>query len=166
MTGPDVSHLSGPDAVVALRSFPRRFRVAVLPIDDPEVEELAARIGPDGHSAVDHVHHATATFLLLERALHDLLHADGAVLHPAVTDAAARGWDTPPGLRADDALDLLADAAGSLADAAAQVHSPDWTREATVAGGGTISVLGLVREAARAGGESLTAAERTLAAVR
>lgn len=166
MSGPDVSHLSGPDAVVALRTFPRRFRLAVLPLDDPEVEELAYRVGPDGHSALDQVHHATATFVLLTRALHDLLATEPPTLLPAVTDPGARGWDTPPGLLVGDALDLLHDAAGALADAAERIHSPDWSREAPVAGGGSVTALDLVREAARAGGEALAAAERTLAAVR
>src|SRR4029077_10234551 len=52
----DLSQLSGPDAVVALRSYPRRFREALAPVpDDPDIDELVHRISPDGTATIDHV---------------------------------------------------------------------------------------------------------------
>ena len=114
----DLSRLSGPDAVVALRSYPRRFRAAAVPVEgDPLVEEWSGRIGPEGTSALDTVVATANTWALLGRALHEVLVQDDPVLHAAVADPHERSWPLPPGTTVTDALDRLGDEADQLADA-------------------------------------------------
>lgn len=163
----DLSRLSGPDAVVALRSYPRRFRAAALPIEgDPVVEQWAGRIGPAGTSALDTIVATTNSWVLLGRALHQVLVQDQPVLHAAVVDPAERVWDLPPGLGVVDALDHLAEQADELADAVERIHPPDLERTGSIAGGGTITAFDLVADAVRVGAEGLTLVEQTIAAVR
>lgn len=167
MSVPDVSNLAAPDAVVALRSFPRRFRSVVLPLaDDPTVEAFAERIGPDGHSALDQVVAVANTWALLGQALRQVLINDEAVLHGGVLDPNQREWAVPPGTSVDGALDRLADEATALADAVDSVPSRDWSRTGSVAGGATVSALDLVREAVRSGGQGLADAEAEIKAAR
>jgi hypothetical protein len=167
MSSIDLSHLSGPDALVALRSFPRRFRSAAIPIEgDPDVEEWAQRIGPDGRSVVDILWHTTSSWVLFGQALHQVLTTDDPVVHPAVADADARAWETPAGTTVEDALTHLSDAVTELAAKVAAIHSPDWNRTGRVAGGGSTSALDLVRETVRVGSEGLHEVQTTIDAVR
>jgi hypothetical protein len=167
MSVPDVSNLAAPDAVVALRSYPRRFRSAVLPIeDDPTVEAFAERVGPAGHSAVETVVAVANTWALLREALRQVLISDDAVLHPGITDPAQRAWELPPGTSVDGALDRLADEATGLADAADAVPGRDWNRTGAVAGGGTTTAIDLVRESVRTGAQGLADAEAAIRAAR
>lgn len=167
MSVPDVSNLAAPDAVVALRSYPRRFRSAVLPIaDDPTVEAFAERIGPDGESAVDIVVAVANSWVLIGQALRQVLINDDAVVHAGATDPSAREWEVPPGTSVDGALERLGDEATALADAVDAVPSRDWSRTGSVAGGGTVTALDLVREAVRTGGQGLADAEAAIAAAR
>lgn len=167
MSVPDVSQLAAPDAEVALRSYPRRFRAAVLPItDDPAVEALAERVGPGGRSAVDLVVAVTNTWVLLAQALRQVLVDENPVLHPGVGDPGQREWDVPPGTSAEGALDRLADEATALADAAGRVSSRDWSRTGAVAGGAQVSAIDLAREAVRVGAQGLVDAEAAIRAAR
>jgi hypothetical protein len=167
MSSLDLSNLSGSDAVVALRSYPRRFRSAVAAIkDDPNAEELAHRIGAGGHSAVDVLLQTRNTWVLQARALHDALVNKDPVVHAAVVDAAQREWAALPDATVDEALAQLAEEAGAVADAVEHIHNPDLSRTATVAGGATVTVLDLVREAVRTGADGLRSVETTLASVR
>lgn len=167
MSVPDVSQLAAPDAVVALRSYPRRIRAAVLPLaDDPTVEALAERVGPEGHSAVDIVVAVTNTWVLLAQALRQILVSDEPVLHAGVLDPSEREWDPPPGTSADGALDRLGDEATVLADAVDGVASRDWSRTGTVAGGGSITAIDLVRESVRVGAQGLADAQAAIRAAR
>ena len=168
MSVPDVSNLSAPDAVVSLRSYPRRFRTAVLPItDDPTVEALAERVGPDGRSAADVVVSVTNTWVLLGQALRQILIEEAPVVHAGVVDPAQRVWDAPPGSTVDGALDRLADEATALADAADAVSSRDWGRTGSVAGdGATTTALDVLREAVRTGAQGVIDAEAAVAAAR
>jgi hypothetical protein len=166
MTALNLSRLSGPDAVAALRSYARRFRTAILPTDDPEVEELAYQIGPDGHSALDHTVAATNTFVLIGQALRQTLATDDPLVHAATTDAAQREWATPPGLHVREAIERLGEEAGALADQAEGIELHTWNRVARVAGGGEITALGLLKEAVAAGAEHLRAATEDVAAAR
>ena len=66
MTGLDVSKLLPPDALAALRSYPRRFRNEVASIEgDDDMEELAARIGPSGESAIQIMSDVSRTWTVL-----------------------------------------------------------------------------------------------------
>ncbi len=168
MTGLDVSKLLPPDALTALRSYPRRFRNEVTSFEgDDSVEELAARIGPDGESAIQIMSDVSRTWTLLAEALRQTLTTDDAVLHAAVVDPAQRSWDTPPSDSLDDVLTVLDHAADDLTGRMASVAGlDDWNRRATVAGGGEVSALDLVRSATVAGHDGLAAVHAALAAAR
>ncbi|HJR26074.1 MAG TPA: hypothetical protein VJ804_11405, partial [Acidimicrobiales bacterium] len=85
------------DAVVALRSLPRRFRGLFAGREqDESPEDLAHRVGPDGAAPVDHVVAATGAVTFLGRALEQVLLEDDPVLHPAVLDREARDWGDAP----------------------------------------------------------------------
>lgn len=163
----DLSRLSGPDAVVALRSYPRRFRAAAVPVEgDPLVEEWSGRIGPEGTSALDAIVATANTWALLGRALHEVLVQDDPVLHAAVADPHERSWPLPPGTTVTDALDRLGDEADQLADAVERIHPPDLQRPGRVAGGGSVTAFDLVADAVQTGADGLAQVTRTIAAVR
>lgn len=167
MNALDLSNLTPSDAVVALRSYPRRYRAALAPVDDDEsIEELAARVGPDGHSAVELATDTVRTWTVLGQALHQLLVADTPVIHPAVLDASQRHWDAPVVETVDSVLEQLGDGAGELADEIERMSAEQWKRRATAAGGASVGALDLAREAVRVGHDNLAAVERTLAALR
>ena len=154
------------DAVVALRSMGRRWRGLFAGLDEDESPDaLAQRPGADGHSALDHATHATRTLSLLGRALEQVVVDDDAVLHPTVTDPSQREWpEATAGV--DDAIDELAHEADRLADRAGQVAAADWTRSATVAGGGEVDALTVLWDAVDSAVTELKAAESTLREVR
>jgi hypothetical protein len=168
MTGLDVSHLLPPDALAALRSFPRRYRSEVASFEgDEAIEELAARIGPDGESAIQIMSDVSRTWSVLSEALRQTLVSDDAVLHPAVLDPAQRSWDTPAPDSLEDVLTVLGHAAEALTDRMAAVSDPaDWNRRASVAGGGEVTALDLVRSATVVGRDGLTAVRRAMDAAR
>ena len=83
----DTSSISPNDAVTALRSYPRRFRSALSPIDgDESIEELGQQVGPDGESAVDQTAHVVRTWTVLREALRQIQVNDTPVVHGAVID--------------------------------------------------------------------------------
>jgi hypothetical protein len=166
MTPLDLSRLSRPDAVAALRSYARRFRSVVLPTDDPDTEERAYRVGPDGHAALDHVVHVTNAAVLLGQALRQVLTEREPVLHPAVSDADQRAWSVPPGTTIADALDRLEEEFAALAGQVDAIEPPGWDRTAPVAGGGTVTAGDVVREAVRAGADGLQRTSAVVDAVR
>lgn len=158
----DLAHLTPQDAVVTLRSLPRRFRTTLRPVDDDNLDELAERIASSGHSPLDHLVDADRSLTMLHQALDQVLHHDQPVLAPAVMDPGAREW--PPaqgGLEAE--LAHLEGSAVAFADAASRVPAADWGRTGTVAGGGTtVEALDLLREAVRTGVTDLRTAQRDL----
>lgn len=168
MTGLDVSKLLPPDALTALRSYPRRFRNEVASFEgDDSVEELAARIGPDGESAIQIISDVSRTWTLLAEALRQTLTSGDAVLHPAVLDPVQRSWDAPPSESLDDVLMVLEHSAEALTDRMAAVTGLDeWNRRAVVAGGGEVTALDLVRSATVAGHDGLARVHAALAAAR
>ena len=163
----DLTKLTPKDAVAALRSYPRRFRSALAPIDDDErVEELGQQAGPDGQSAVEKTADVVRTWTVLREALRQIEVNDTPVVHAAVVDPAQRDWEAPVRETVATVLEQLDDEAASFADAVATVPSEQWTRSATVAGGGSVTALEVVREAVRVGHDQLAAVEKTLAALR
>ncbi len=167
MTSLDLSRLSGPEAAVAMRTYGRRFRQSILPIaDDPDAEELAQRIGPGGHSALDLVITTANTWVLLGQALHQVLIQDDPVLHAGVLDPHERVWDAPTTASVPEQLARLDDEATTFAEAIDAVHSPDWGRTGRIAGGPSVSAFDMVKEAVRTGADNLHQVETTLAALR
>ena len=157
------------DAVVALRSLPRRFRALFAGLgEDESPDDVAHRIGGDGHSALDHVTAATRTVTFLGRALEQVLVEDDPVLHPAVTDPAARAWEPVPAAgTVEEHLVELGAASGALADRAERVAPADWGRAARVAGADAdVGAAAVLWDAVDSAVAHLRAAERTLAEVR
>jgi len=151
--------ISPGDAAVALRSLPRRYRAALRPIDDDQVEEWAQQVGADGSSAVEHLAGAARGITMLHQALRQVMHASSPpVLLPAVLDASAREWGHTDG-DVEAELVLLADEAEAMAQTVTDAPGKDWTRTATVAGhDGEITALDVVAEAVRTGVDELKAA--------
>ncbi|HEY5155818.1 MAG TPA: hypothetical protein VIJ47_13845 [Acidimicrobiales bacterium] len=168
MTPPPSSNLAPSDAVVALRSFPRRYRGVFASVEgDDGIEAMAARLGPDGESAAGVVSDVTRTWAVLTEALRQIVFTDGAVLHPAVGDARQRSWDDGHPDALDDTLVLLGHEADALADLVGRVTTAqDWSREAAVAGGGTVTAIAVLRDAVQVGAAGLAQAEAILRAVR
>ncbi|MEX1216899.1 MAG: hypothetical protein WEA11_00095 [Acidimicrobiales bacterium] len=166
MADHDASALSPSDAAVAMATWPRRYRSAFAPFLDDDLGEWAARMGPDGISALDLAVNSVRTWILLERALHDIRLNDSPTLHPAVAQASARHWDTTGSETLETVLDQIDDVAASFAEVIAATPATDWLRTASVAGGGTLTALDVVHEAVRVGADNLRAIDRTLAALR
>ena len=150
--------LSPADAVVALRSFPRRFR-EVLTLGPGEDESVLHRNGPDGRSALDHVDLAGRDLAVLADAVDAVLTQDRPTLHPAVGDPAARSYAVDPGVDATAALDLLTLEAGGLADRVEHVAAGEWSRTGSAAGGGDLTAVDVLREAVSTTAAHLRAAE-------
>lgn len=134
------------DAVVAMRSWPRRYRSALLPIDDPIVEARAVTIGPRGRSATDLAADTVRSLALLERALHDVLVTETPILHPAVLDRSGRHWDAAVAETPQAVLDQLDDRSASFADAIERTTATEWLRTGTCSGR-SVTALDLVGEA-------------------
>jgi hypothetical protein len=163
----DTSRLSPADAAVTMRSLPRRFRAALGSIGDEEqAAEVAERIGPDGHSALDHLAAVVGTLSLLERALEQVLVDDRPTLHPATMDRQARSWEPPAERGLEPTLDELSEAAARMADRIERAGADDWSRTGEVPGGRSVTALDLVREAVATAIDHLREAERTMAAVK
>lgn len=152
------------DAIVAMRSWPRRYRAELLPVEDPVVEARAVTIGPAGVSATDLTADTVRSLTLLERALHDVLVTDEPVLHPAIADRAARHWEAAVSESPQSVLSQLDDRAESFAAAIERVDTTEWTRAGTCAGN-RISALDLVGEAVDTAASNLRAMTALLASL-
>jgi hypothetical protein len=151
------------DAAVALRTFPRRYRSVLQPIEDDNVDEWAHRVSASGTSAFDHLVQASRGITVLHQALRQALNAsEPPTLPPAVLDESARGFDTSQGGSVDAELDLLADEAEAMATTISDAPGAAWKRTATVAGGGgEVTTLQIAQEAVRTGVTHLKAAQQT-----
>jgi len=156
----DHPNLSPSDAVVALRSFPRRYR-GLLATDDDDPGGVAMR-RPDaaGWSALEHAAHVANA---LEQAAHDLEAAhrsDGvSVADPA--DAPASG-----AADVDSTLERLTTASERLVDAIGRYRPDDWARTVGAPGGRTVDALWIVRAAVQEGARHLRQAEQVVAQVK
>lgn len=170
MTDAWLSSVWPPDAQVALRSYPRRFRALLAALDEDErPDDLAHRPGAGGRSALDHAADAAATFRLVTDALGRVVAGDRPEVPAGAVDEAARAG-TPPLAGSRTTSGVLADldeAAGTLADRIGAVAAGDWGRTAVVAGTGReVTALDPVREAVRTGRARLLDAQRVLSEVR
>jgi hypothetical protein len=168
--GPDVSRLAPSDAVVAMRSYPRRFRGAFTSFEDDESpDDLVRRPGPDNLSALDHADRAARTFSLLGRALNSVLVEESPVLAPAVANEEEHN-PAPPGAPPTSmtaTLDLVTLEANAVADLAERVPAEDWGRIGTIAGSGhQVRALDMLREAVRSGSVHLRAAQEAIDSAR
>jgi hypothetical protein len=138
------SSLTPPDAIVALRSLPRRFRATVMPTP----EDLPT---PD----------AVTTALEAAGTAAGQLDAVGAQLRAVLINSSPEVAVAPPSSAGDraTALDRLTSAASAVADLAASQPADAWVRTGR-RGGTTVTAADLLREAVDAGVAQLRVAER------
>ncbi len=165
--GLDLGAMQPPDAVVAVRSLPRRWRgafAAATAGDDEDTEAvLRRRPAGEGESALEHACRVVVALRLLDRHLRRALVDEGPELSPAdipvgeVEACAVRSAEAVLGGLAETAEDLAATLDGVASDA--------WLRPATLEGIPT-DVRGLARAAAHEGTHHLREAEQVLREVR
>ncbi|MDQ2649640.1 MAG: hypothetical protein M3Z03_08795 [Actinomycetota bacterium] len=145
------------DAVVALRSLPRRFRGLVAGLgDDESPEALVQRPGADGSSALAHLVAATRGVAAAGRGLDAIQHGDAPIVDPV--DLAPDGSTGS----LDERLAELGWETDAAADAVERVDAGAWSRTGQVAGGDSVTALELVWQAVDAAVAHLKAAEQAL----
>lgn len=131
--GFDAGTVSVSDAVVALRTFPRRWRAAMaVPEDEPD-DVLRRRPAPDVWSALEYAAHTRDSIAVNGWAMAKALTEDHPVLEwPGGDDAAIPASDAPD---APTALDELSANCERVAARAERTDAGDWHRPVTVRGG-------------------------------
>lgn len=162
--GIDPESINPPDAIAALRSFPRRWRSALaLVADDPSASELVRRRSGDSWSALEHARY-TADLLQSTR---EHVRRTRREERPNLGNGPTR----PSGQQGsgDDALDTALSAIGehapALADALDELPAEDWRRSATVDGRET-TILSMARRSVAEAADHLRAAEQALRTAR
>ncbi len=161
--GLDVRSLLPVDTIAALRSFGRRWRGALLPVDDDDVADACLVVGPDGVSALDVVNETIAALASLHRVVDDIARTDRPVVLAEVLDPTRRHFTGLVVDDVDEALDLLAAEATGLADRLGRLLADDWSRVGVRSGSGAeVTILDVAREAVRTAADGLRTAERAL----
>ena len=151
------------DAVVALRSFPSRWRIALAHhLDDTDPEGvLAGRPTANDWSALEHAGHVRDVLHALDIRLQRVLREDEPVLPETHI--------TPPSGANEQGLAVVMAALTVSTDQFSQtielVPSAAWSRKGR-RNGEIVSALDLIREAVHEGTHHLGLATRTLAEVR
>ena len=145
--GFDAAPLSPPDAVVALRSFPRRF----AEIGQPDDDDIDAEGGGPSVTTLAAAEAAAGAIAASGEQLRRVLVEDRPDLGPAPAVGAG-----PAGAPAD-AIDRLRAAAGGVADLAAAQPASAWSRTGR-RNGQNVSAADLLREAVHAGAHELRVA--------
>ncbi len=130
-----MSSLSLSDAIVTLKSFPRRFSEAVAgPADDPAfVRALLAR-GNDGLNSVDILEQTTARLDELATTIAALPRISVPSTTASPTWTRTTDLDTDPKARITGLLSNLKRAASAAADAVESRRSDDLDREVSIDG--------------------------------
>lgn len=162
----DLRRLAPSDAVVALASYPRRFRNALAPVrDDESIIETVTTPGPDGRSALDVARHTLEVWTQISTALWSAhLGAQwrsGGDPADTADDIADDTADDP-----QEVVERIDSAARSIVDLAGRFTGKDWKRSATMVDGEPGSALDLLREAVAVGHDDLAEISSILAAVR
>ncbi len=164
--GLDYDTVSPGDALVAVRSFPRRYR-ALLTVLDPEEDGesvLRRRPAPGTWSAVEYTAHVADVLDELAAAIRRIVVVDHPTIHTADADQRAAeqrygDWE------AAEALFALEHACARLAEVLEGVDPGDWTRTGTL-DWGERDALTLARTAVHEGAHHLRDVQRGLQAVR
>ena len=152
------------DAVVALRTLPRRVNAA-LGVVDEATEGRAHQLGADGVSAIEAILGATATLAVLEKGLSDVSILDDALLHPAVTNRRLRSIELTTNEPTEAVVEQFTERVTALADLAESIKGKDWSRTGVVADA-RVSALDLLRDAVEVGVDALAQVERIIASLR
>lgn len=159
----DASHVSGPDAIVTLRSFRRRFAEAFDQAEGADV--LSQR--PQG-SPWPPAEHAAATATALAAigvALKQVMVSENPAVQLPEADGAGPASARPQGEDETPAAILahLGEVARSVADVMAEIHGDAWTRTGQTPGG-PVSALDMARLGVRIGVDHLRGAEQAITA--
>lgn len=162
--GLDLDAIQPPDAVVAVRSLPRRWRGAFAKAGDEEDTEALLRRRPaSGASAVELACRVAEVLGLLERHVRRASVSEQPDLLPADVDPAAVAACAERA--SGEVLDQLSGASETLATSLDRVPSGAWLRPATLDGHLT-DLRGLARAAVHEGTHHLRDVERVLREVR
>ncbi|MEZ5230815.1 MAG: hypothetical protein R2710_30325 [Acidimicrobiales bacterium] len=155
--------LTPTNLIATLRSFERRYGAVTGPMrSDPELLARADAPGPDGDSMVDLCNRALrAVSMLGAEAERIATHVD-PVSPAAAFDPETWADGSAPVATMAEATDVIASTANQLADRLDGLQSDEWNRTTTITGGGSMSLIDVVRAIAREGVETLRRAERQL----
>ena len=157
--GLDPRSVSPGDAAVALRSYPRRYRLLLVRPDDEEgARVVTQRPAPDQWSALEHAAHVAGVAEAVAEAVERI----------RVHDVPAVSLDhgSPRAETVDDVLDRLAASHERLATLVDRIQGKEWQRPGRLPGGETATALDLVRHAVHAGAHHRREIERVVATVR
>jgi hypothetical protein len=162
--GLDPGSIKPPDAVAALRSFPRRWRAALSVVaDDPSTDELVRRRAEESSWSV--LEHAWYVAELLRRCGEQVAQVRSAD-RPNLTADDPRRWVDRGGYGdrgLDAALDRIGDQANALAATLAGLAPDDWLRAGEL-DGTEITILALAQRTVAGAADHLRATERALRA--
>ncbi len=151
--------MSPADAVVALRSYPRRYRALLVRPDDDEGADVVTRRPAAGRwSALEHATHVAQVFEVVAEAVRALrLHDDPEVqVEPGLPSAGT----------VDEVVARVGAGAERLAGIVEELAGDDWRRSGRLPTGETVSALDVVRHAVHAGAHHRREAERAVNEVR
>ncbi len=149
------------DVVITLRSFGRRLDEALAPVlADDDLRDLLGSPTRSTPAISETVESLAVAMPVLARAIEVAATANDPVVPAGVTDASEREpADVGPPPSFDTARAAAVDAANDVAEQLDRASSATVRRTARVAGGGTVSVLEIGREAARTAIGALRAVE-------
>jgi hypothetical protein len=163
--GFDGRSLSPPDAVVALRSFPRRYGGVLrkpgeeTDEDDAEMEDAVGRRNASGWSALAHGQWAAQAIEALGNALYQVLVRDQpAVSLPPVDPPTAPSAAGGPGT----VMARIEAATVKLAHTADGTKGDEWNRTGRLDDGSPVTAADLLRAAVHQGVHHLRLAEKVL----
>lgn len=165
--GFDYPQLSPGDAVVALRSFPRRYRVAFAGFDeDDDVDALVhRRPAPGVWSAIEYAAHVRGVFEMMRARIERAGIADGAAVASVPLE-----HDPWHGHARSDALEVVLEGLGAaalaLADVVGHVPATDWGRTVVRDDGAVLDALWMARQSVHEGSHHLRDVHRVIDAVR
>ncbi len=157
--GLDPATVSPTDAVVALRSYPRRYRALLVRPDDEEgADVVTRRPAADRWSALEHAAYVAQVFEAVADAIGALLvHDDPQV---AVDPGAPRAAPV------DQVVHRLVLGGERLAGSVEHLGAEDWRRSGRLPTGEAVTALDLLRHAVHAGAHHRREAERVINEVR
>ena len=162
--GFDLDTVTAPDAVVAIRSYPRRFRALVSGWDDDDADALVRRRpDPSTWSAIEYVGHVADVFDLYAGRIEQVLVHDRPRLASFDQDAAVEAHAGAP---VDDVVGRLQAGAERLAKVLSDVPGDGWERTGIRGDGEERSVLWMARQSVHEAHHHLRDVERVVRAVR